>query len=270
MPHTRTVKTPELYEELVAGFRKSDNISLVSREAGVSYRFGAMAYTVGWPEFEWAPPIRYKLQVEGEVVRARMQAVEEEAARRMMEDPELLARLRAEIQTEAFEAAQRELSEGLKTAEAQREKARQQAANTRQEEAELAKLFRGRAKLLLAAGASPVQAFLKLGTVLEKRINLIIATPDKDLAQIDPQELISLLSRFTELQLKLATLAQVAQVIDRKAAGEPDFVFANRSGEMSYEEALKVLQSASVLGAQNGLTVSNGTVYPTPIPDTPN
>ena len=242
---TRAKRTPELYHKLKESHREDEgNHHAAAKAAGCSYPAAKRAYEAGWPEFTWAPPIKVALQQDGVAVRANMQSTEDKV-KLLLQDEDLKARLREEIRRDAHAQALRELAETQNKESLQRERAEQEALLARQEEAELAKYLRNRGRILLSAGARSLNEFVRLGDTLGRRLAILNNLPDDKLAREDPRELISIMGRYTDAVLKVGLLVQAAQAIERKAAGDPDFVLLHKQEAMSHDDAVNVIRNAA-------------------------
>jgi len=255
---TRLRRNPDFYQQLLDAYRTHGiNHALVSYHSNTSPATARKAFNIGWPEYEWAPPIRIALETEGYSVRAKIAQLDIDA-QKALEDPELVLRIREEIRKEAYEAALKDMATYKSGDALEKEKAKLQAYQTRQEEAELGKYLRARSKVLLGAGSTAMGEFVKLGELLRRRIALLNATPDNLLGAIDPREIVSLMSRYADSVLKIGLVIQSAQAIDRKAAGDPDFVMLHKQQDMSYEEALKVIETAAETHEANKPFLADG------------
>jgi hypothetical protein len=239
-------RTPELYAKLMESYRTRGLSHVAAGRAGDCAKETARAaFELGWPEHPWAPPIKTALEAEGVTVRAKMDTTEA-SMNRALQNPDIRAQLLAEVRRDAYTVALADIETRKQGAAKDKEQAQLQAHATRQEEAELGKFLRARSKLLLGAGSAAMGEIVKLGDLLRRRIALLNkATTDAELVKIDPREVISLMDKYTGFVLKIGLVAQAAQAIDRKAAGDPDFVMLHKQQDMSYDEALKVIESAA-------------------------
>lgn len=248
MPGRKFKRQQPLFQTLLDGYRSLGPAhSKVAKLAGVSANMAQRAYEEGWPEFEWAPPIQQLLELEGRSVRSKLEFTDE-VVQNLLKDPDVHKKLRDEVRKEAYAVANEDAAERLGQEAVLKERATLNALKTREEEAEVARLMRGRGRLLMSAGSSAMPEFMRMGSLLGKRMKLINDVEEKDLPQIDPHDLILLMTKYTDLQLKIALLVQAAQVIDRKAAGDPDFILQHQGKEMSVEDAMQILASASNMG----------------------
>lgn len=238
-------RTPELYARLKHAYATVGlNHSYAAKLGKCGIQTAKKAFEVGWPEYEWGAAIKEALQAEGVTVRARINETDREV-QRLQGDPVVMRRLRDEIRKDAYTRALKDIEAKQQTAKSEREAAQVQAVKVREDEAELAKFLRLRAKALLGAGSPVLAELINLGKLLTRRLALLNATPDHELSGVDPRAVIAIMSDYTKYVKQCGEVIQAAQVIDRKAAGDPDFVMAHRNQDMSYEEALKVMATAT-------------------------
>ena len=240
----RLKRTPEFYEKLMSAFREHGSAwGKVSDACKCDPKTARKAYEEGWKEYEWAPPIQLALEQEGVAVRARLSV--DSMVDAMLQNPEVVERIREEIRREAYQHALKEMEAGRGGIEAGKEKAAVEAQKTRVEEANIAKSLRTRVSVLLGQTTPIISALQGVATKLKTRLEQIAKIDDADLEKkLDPIVTLNMLNRTADYLQKLALLAQSAVLIDRKAAGDPDFVLGLKQEEMSYDDAVKILQGA--------------------------
>ncbi len=238
MPPTSGRVDQACWDKLLEAYREDPgNHSAAARHAGVQRRTARRAWDTGYPERPWgAKSIRDMIRDEAELARSRLQ----------------------------LEAEQQELAEDKAALEAERdrERTRQHAIQSREQEGKLVQATRVATMNALAAAMKSAEglshAMTKLGGKLVELALQSDSLTDKQMSTLS-----NVLRRYSSTLRELAASGQIAMEMERLYLGEPGQIIGvvNELDTMPIEQLVKMAGYQDELiqdAAKRGLIVLDG------------
>jgi hypothetical protein len=238
-PRTRT---PELYQALVRAFREGgENLSYVSRAVKCSRGMARVAFSEGWTEYHWAPPIRDVLSGQKRAARAVL-AVERVVTGEL------------EKRVEQIRDTQIELHDDQRTLAVQQASLVQEQTTLAQYDAVVARVADGKAvRAAKAAGGALLDAFERVARVtaplaeraaelLETMMRDAMAGESSDDRELAARRVVNLIDKLASAGVRLNEQYRSAMAIEEIHLGMASA--AKQGPTLTFDEALHVAEVA--------------------------
>lgn len=221
----RVIITRDQYDLMVAAFREQPgNASHAARSAKCTPHTARRAYRQGYPDRGW-PAIKETVGSEQKAARAaRQKAMREEVAKREADAQALLnGQATAQLEQEILD----------------REKARQDAIQTRKEEGQMIRGLRGDVGMMLAVIGKTLRGATNSAGRVAKALETGVDSTGRKLTLKEEMSL----QRSTALMLEVAAKGvKVAVEAERLLMGEPTEILGLTMGQLSEDDAVHVLE----------------------------
>jgi len=236
----RRVIDQATWDKLLAAYREQPGVaSHAARSAGVTRPTAQRAWDSGWPKMPYAKvPISKLIDLERDIARSRM-----------------------ELEDEAAELADDKL---MLDAERDRERSRQQAIRSREDEAKLVQAARVSVIMGLASAVKLGPAMQAVMQRMATEMTARASTPDW--TRSDRDEALAQMRRFATILQQLNSAGQTAMEMERLFMGEPEKVIGivHEFESMPMEELMRaagytdgILRRAAARGLV-GIDLPNG------------